>query len=64
MENISETVMLCMITIAAIQFTVIYFLVRQTVNEKEENSTPHKKIVELLKPAHRNSEQLNSECCN
>lgn len=64
MVNISETVLLCMITIAAFQFIVIYLLMRKRECKKEEISTHNHKIVELLKPADQSIEQVNSNCCN
>lgn len=64
MRNISETVLLCIIIIAAIQSIVLYLLMRKRKCDKEEIFTHNHKIVELLKPTNQNGEQLNSNCCN
>jgi len=47
MENISETVMMCMIAIAAIQFTIIFTIIRSGAKKNNEN-TNKKTLIEIL----------------
>lgn len=63
MENISETVMVCMITIAVIQVIVIFFLIRYAAKGKEQMPEQKNSIIELLKPASEKRE-AKQECCN
>lgn len=48
MENISETVLLCMISIACIQFTIIFTILKSRKKNEGEIVTTKKTLIELL----------------
>ena len=49
MENISEKVMMCMITIAAIQFIIIFIIIKSGVKRNSTDYVEFKKnLIELL----------------
>lgn len=64
MENISETVMMCMISIAAIQFVIILFILKSG-SKKNNSGYPDSKrsLIELLNGSSNSSEKPAEECC-
>lgn len=53
MENISETVLLCMISIVSIQFTIILTILKRGKKSEEEVISKEKILIEILNTSAR-----------
>ena len=64
MENISETVMMCMIAIAAIQFVIILTIIKSGNKKNHPDYTDNKRsLIDLLNNSSNNSDTPTKECC-
>jgi len=50
MENISESVMMCMIAVAALQFLIIFIFIKSGANNKDSSDFQERKknLIELI----------------
>ena len=63
MENISETVLMCMIAIAAIQFTIIFTILKSRKKDNQEIVSNKKTLIEILNSSSATSANSIEECC-
>jgi len=64
MNNISETVMMCMIAIAAIQFVIIYTIIKSGNKKSRPGYIENKKnLIDLLNSSSNNDGAKSEECC-
>jgi len=64
MENISVTVMMCMIAIAAIQFTIILFIIKSGAKKINSDYADNKRsLINLLTGSPDNPVTGTEECC-
>jgi len=64
MENISETVLMCMIAIAAIQFTIIFTILKSRKKDVEEIGRNKKTLIEILNSSSAAAGKSMEECCS
>jgi SUMO ligase MMS21 Smc5/6 complex component len=62
MENISETVLMCMIAIAAIQLTIIFTILKSRKKDVEEIVSNKKTLIEILNSSDASGKSME-ECC-
>lgn len=63
MENISETVLMCMIAIAAIQFTIIFTILKLAKKDTQQIVNNKKTLIEILNSSATTSTNSLEECC-
>jgi hypothetical protein len=64
MENISETVLICMVTIAAIQFVIIFAIIKSCSKKSNSEYADNKKsLIKLLTVSPDNTGTNIEKCC-
>lgn len=64
MKDISETVMMCMVVIATIQFIIILAIIRFGVKKNYQGEPENKRnLIDLLNSSPHNSQTSTKECC-